>query len=95
MSMQDAVDRFLTAREHEATARHCQQVAARASELAQRFGVDAEKAHLAGLLHDISAVIPNAERLARAEAWGITILPEERAAPMILHQKLSAVMAQR
>ncbi len=89
------IHRFLRERDHAFTAIHCRDVAEQARMLALRFGIDADKAYMAGLLHDISAVIPNAERLDRALAWGIDILPEERIAPMILHQKLSAVMAQR
>lgn len=44
-------------------------------------------------MHDISGVIPNEKRIAAAEALGIDILPEERIFPMIIHQKLSKVMA--
>ncbi len=95
MSDYNEIHRFLSERNHAFTAIHCRAVAEQARALALRFGVDADKAYAAGLLHDISAVIPNAERLARARAWGIDILPEERIAPMILHQKLSAIMAQR
>ncbi|HEU5087210.1 MAG TPA: HD domain-containing protein, partial [Roseiflexaceae bacterium] len=34
-------------------------------------------------------------RIAYAEAWGIEVLPEERQVPMIIHQKLSAYMAEQ
>ena len=68
-------------------------MAAEARRLAIRFGEDPARAEAAGLLHDISAPIPDAERLATAEAWGVEALAEERAYPMILHQKLSAVIA--
>ena len=91
----NAIHRFLADRGHETTAIHCREVAEQARALALRFGVDADRAYEAGLLHDISAVIPNDQRLNRALAWGVPILPEERVAPMILHQKLSAVMARR
>jgi predicted HD superfamily hydrolase involved in NAD metabolism len=73
---------------------HCARVAAAARQLAERSGVDTSAAEAAGWLHDISTVIPNNERIAYAEAWGIAILAEERQAPMIVHQKLSAYMAQ-
>lgn len=91
----NTITHFLDARGQQATARHCLQVAAQARALALRFGIDADKAHLAGLLHDISAYIPTAQRVAQAEAWGVAILPEERVAPMILHQKLSVVVARQ
>lgn len=86
--------RFLMERGYPKTAAHCQAVAAKAAQLARLFGADETQAHLAGLLHDISAVIPNDQRVATALAWGIEVLPEERAYPMIIHQKLSSRMAQ-
>jgi predicted HD superfamily hydrolase involved in NAD metabolism len=75
------------------TAIHCAVVAAEARRIAALAGVTAERASQAGWLHDVSAVIPVAERVAAAEALGIPVLPEERVLPMILHQKLAAVLA--
>lgn len=75
------------------TAIHVAAVAAEARRLAERFGADADAAGTAGWLHDISAPIPNGEREAAAHALGVAVLPEEAAFPMILHQKLSAVLA--
>ncbi len=73
---------------------HSARVAAAARSLAEHHAVDPAAAESAGWLHDISTVIPNSERIAYAEAWGIAVLPEERQVPMIIHQKLSAHMAQ-
>jgi len=75
------------------TAVHVAAVAAEARRLARRFGLDAEAAATAGWLHDISAPIPNDERVAAARTLGVEVLPEEAAFPMILHQKLSVVLA--
>ena len=75
------------------TVGHSARVAAAARQLAKRFGGDPAAAEQAGWLHDISTVIPNAERIACAEAWRIEALPEERLVPMIIHQKLSAYLA--
>ncbi len=75
------------------TAGHCAQVAAEARRLALRFGADAPKAEAAGLMHDISIVIPNEERIAAAHLLGVEVLPEEAHFPMIIHQKLSVVLA--
>jgi predicted HD superfamily hydrolase involved in NAD metabolism len=91
-SVAEDVPRFLVAHGCAATATHCRAVAAEARRLARRFGVDAASAGVAGWLHDVSAVIPNADRLRYAARWGVPVLDEERALPMILHQKLSAVM---
>lgn len=54
---------------------------------------DPEAAEIAGWLHDISAVFPNQERIAVARELGVEVLPEEEMFPMIIHQKISKVMA--
>jgi predicted HD superfamily hydrolase involved in NAD metabolism len=77
------------------TAEHCLSVAVEAGRLATLFDADQRAAESAGWLHDISAIIPNSDRVDTALQWGIDVLDEEMAAPMILHQKLSAVIAQR
>lgn len=84
---------FLTLHGCADTAGHVAQVAAEAKRLAQRFGASVDAAKVAGLLHDISAVIPNEERIAVAYAFGIDVLPEEATFPMIIHQKLSVALA--
>lgn len=75
------------------TAAHCRRVAAQAVRLAGVHGIDPLKAETAALLHDISAVIPTPERVAAARRHGLDLLPEELALPMIIHQKLSVVLA--
>lgn len=75
------------------TAVHSAAVATEAQRIAAAVGLELTHAAQAGWLHDVSAVIPAEERVAAAEALDIPVLPEERALPMILHQKLSAVMA--
>lgn len=74
------------------TAIHVAAVAAEARRLALRCGLDTDAAETAGWLHDISAPIPNGERVAAARTLGVEVLPDEAAFPMILHQKLSAVL---
>lgn len=75
------------------TAIHSAAVAAEACRIATLAGVETALAAQAGWLHDVSAVIPAEERVAAAETLDIPVLAEERALPMILHQKLSAVLA--
>ncbi|MGG1663727.1 bis(5'-nucleosyl)-tetraphosphatase (symmetrical) YqeK [Brevibacillus sp. NRS-1366] len=72
---------------------HSKRVAHEAARLANVFGVDPQAAMTAGYLHDISAVYPNQVRIEVAESLGIEILPEEKAFPMIIHQKISKAMA--
>ena len=87
------VAQFLSLHGHAETAGHCAQVAAEARRLAERFGAEPTLAETAGLLHDISVVIPNTERIAAAHEWSVDVLPEEATFPMIIHQKLSVVVA--
>jgi predicted HD superfamily hydrolase involved in NAD metabolism len=73
---------------------HSMRVAAEAKRLALHWGEDAAGAETAGWLHDVSAIVPVEERIGLAEDLGLEVLPEERAFPMIMHQKLSAAIAQ-
>ncbi|MCU0504056.1 MAG: HD domain-containing protein [Anaerolineae bacterium] len=57
------------------------------------FGGNAHQAETAGWLHDISAIVPAAQRIEYTQQWGIAVFPEEAAAPMLLHQRQSAVLA--
>jgi predicted HD superfamily hydrolase involved in NAD metabolism len=75
------------------TIEHSFRVAEEARRIAARFGVDEELAEAAGWLHDVSAVFPSGQRLSVARELGIEVLPEEEVVPMILHQKLSLVVA--
>lgn len=84
---------FLIAHQCRATAAHVEAVAMQGREVALKFGLNADQAEIAGWLHDISTLIPNEQRIETAEALGVEVLPEEAALPMIIHQKLSVVMA--
>ncbi|MDF9581777.1 bis(5'-nucleosyl)-tetraphosphatase (symmetrical) YqeK, partial [Bacillus paranthracis] len=75
------------------TYKHSIRVANEARKIAKMFYEDEEKAAIAGYLHDISAIFPNEVRIVVAEEFGIEILEEERKFPMIIHQKLSRVIA--
>lgn len=87
------VRRFLADRGCPRTAEHCLAVGAEARALAIRFGADPDDAETAGLLHDISAIYPNATRIGVARELGVSVLPEEETFPMIIHQKLSVEIA--
>lgn len=75
------------------TAEHSKRVSLESKRLAQRYHSSEKKAEIAGILHDISAVFPAHRRLYIAKQLGIDILEEEKAFPMIIHQKISKVMA--
>ena len=87
------VPRFLARFGHQKTAEHCSAVASKAKELAERFNSDSSKAEQAGYLHDISAVIPIEKRIDFAKSRSVEILAEEIQYPLIIHQKLSVVLA--
>lgn len=93
MSTKDIVQ-FLHLHKHQETARHSAQVAQEARKLACRFGENQEAAYIAGWLHDISAIFPNEQRITVAKSLDIDFFPEEEIFPMIIHQKISQVMAQ-
>ena len=84
---------FLISHHAHATASHVEAVAMQAREVALKFGINADHAEIAGWLHDMSTIIPNEKRIEAARAWGVEVLPEEIQLPMIIHQKLSVVMA--
>jgi predicted HD superfamily hydrolase involved in NAD metabolism len=84
---------LLTHHGRTATAGHSLRVAAEAKRLALLWGEDPAKTEIAGWLHDISAIVPRDRQLELAESLEIDILPEERNYPLLLHQKLSAVIA--
>ncbi|OAB47168.1 bis(5'-nucleosyl)-tetraphosphatase (symmetrical) YqeK [Paenibacillus antarcticus] len=84
---------FLTINKCPQTADHCIDVGTEARRLAFMFEANHEAAEIAGWLHDISAVFPNSERIDISRQLQIDILPEEELFPMIIHQKISKVMA--
>lgn len=88
------IHRFLTANHCPKTADHCMRVGEETRRIAILFDANPDDAEIAGWLHDVSAVFPNDQRIAAARELSIEILPEEEAFPMIVHQKISKVMAQ-
>ncbi len=74
---------------------HLCDVAKEAKALASRCGINEDQAYMAGLLHDIGGIFPNDQRIAKAKAFHIPLFKEEIALPMIIHQKLSKVLAEQ
>ncbi len=60
-------------------------VADEAKRLAEKYGADAEKAYLAGLLHDITKNISFEEHLQLASRFGIILNDIERSSGKLLH----------
>ena len=67
-------------------------VANTAVKLAKKFGVDENKAYIAGLLHDCARQFENSELPAEAEKRGIKIGEVENSMPLLLHAYIGAQM---
>jgi len=85
---------LLLSRGKAATWQHVQAVADACVELAEQFHLDKSQCRLAGILHDISAVVPAADMLRYARAYNLPLDDAEINHPFLLHQRLSAVIAQ-
>lgn len=85
---------FLVFHECPNTAAHTRSVVEKTQLLAARFDLDSASGEAAAWLHDISAVFPNEERLEISQQLGLEILPQEAQVPLLLHQKISAVVAE-
>lgn len=92
--LQARVEQILCENGKQATFVHVCAVADAAVQLAEKFGLDADVCRMAGLLHDISAVIRPADMLAWAASAGIYIDEAERKYPFLLHQRVSKVVAE-
>ena len=71
---------------------HILRVEAEALRLAGRHGVDAERASLAALGHDLVRHLPGDELLALAKRYGLQPDAIERAEPVLLHGPVAARM---
>jgi len=63
--------------------------------LAGRYGADADKARLAGLLHDCAREMPKNILLQTAETFGILVTDVDKMEPMLLHGPVGACIARR
>ena len=73
---------------------HTLGVAYLAASLSMAYGKNAEKAMLAGLLHDCAKCIPEEEILKKCLKYGIPVSEIERKQPYLLHGKLGAWYAE-
>lgn len=77
----------------EAAAGHSLRTAHTAEVLANTYGVDAESARLAGLLHDWDRERKKRDLVAAAREAGIPVTAADEAAPKLLHAKTGAAGA--
>lgn len=88
----DEIRRELQSRLKKSRFAHSIGVADTAVKLAKKFGVDSEKAYIAGLLHDCAREFENDELPAQAEKRGIKIGEVEKNSPLLLHAYIGAKM---
>lgn len=69
---------------------HCVNVSKTAARLAELYGADAEKARLAGILHDITKETPVLEQVEYIEKLGGSVSFLELNRPQVLHQRSGA-----
>ncbi|MCL2487359.1 MAG: bis(5'-nucleosyl)-tetraphosphatase (symmetrical) YqeK [Oscillospiraceae bacterium] len=74
---------------------HSLDVAKTGAKLARRFGLDEKTAYDTGILHDISGVMKPADMMAYACNSGWYMDESEKKHPFILHQRISAVIAEK
>jgi len=70
-------------------------VAKSALYLGRKYGVDPDRAYLAGILHDIARDFSPHELFLIARKEGIIVRKEERACPILLHGKVGAIIVQQ
>ncbi len=80
---------------HEAQQAHLCRTSAQARWMAEAHGVDVERTCLAAYAHDIARLMPEAELLERAAAYGIAVHPVERATPVLLHGPVGSEILRR
>jgi len=73
---------------------HTVRVARCADVLAQRHALDAGKARLAGMLHDVARLYSGKRLIAECELRSMPVSAFERANPVVLHARLGARIAQ-
>ena len=66
-----------------------------AASLAMRYGVDIDKAEIAGLLHDCAKCIDDEETRDDCKKYGVELTDVEKRNPFLIHSKLGAVYAEK
>lgn len=76
------------------TLQHVQEVAETCVRIAEQYGLDREKCRIAGLLHDIGAVMKPEDMVGYTISRGITLDEAEKMYPFLLHQRVSRMFAE-
>jgi predicted HD superfamily hydrolase involved in NAD metabolism len=73
---------------------HSKCVMERAVEYAKIYGVDTNKAQIAGICHDIAKEIPKEDRIITCEKYGVELDEVEKKQKSLIHAKLGAKIAE-
>ncbi len=84
-ALYDTAHERLSARLSPVAMGHSERVAATAAHLASLYGIDVERARIAGLLHDWHRETPAEELVARARRLGLDVTEVDEAVPYLLH----------
>jgi len=76
------------------TLEHAIEVSRAGMKIAHSYQLDKEKIELACYLHDISVLVPRSDYVELCEANSIEVLAVERELPLLLHQKVSRLIAE-
>ena len=76
------------------TLKHVQEVADTCVKIAEQYGLDREKCRIAGLLHDIGAVMKPEHMVDYTVSHGIQLDEAEKMYPFLLHQRVSRMFAE-
>lgn len=74
---------------------HSECVVERCIEYAKIYGVDVEKARIAGIAHDVAKEIPKEKQVEIAETYGIKLDEIEKRQIPLIHAKLGAEIARK
>ena len=76
------------------TLKHVQEVADTCVRIVEQYGLDREKCRIAGLLHDIGAVMKPEDMVGYTVSRGIQLDEAEKMYPFLLHQRVSRMFAE-
>lgn len=92
-SLETDAQNLLICNGHPKTSAHIWNVAKANEEIAEQYGLSSNKCRIAGLLHDISAVIRPQDMLQYAKDNRFTLCEAEKRYPFLLHQRISRIIA--
>jgi predicted HD superfamily hydrolase involved in NAD metabolism len=93
MSLRAQVDQLLDQHERFIIKDHTHAVMAMVTDLGRQFQVNEKDLQTAALLHDISGIIKDRDKVDYCSRYNIPLIEEEITLPVLSHQKISAHMA--